>query len=155
MVTLSRRELIFWGGGLLLLAVAIVRTAVPDRSRLRPLSVEGLNIPAETVGTGQTIMRDKTWSPPADIYVMGWNYRVGSAALGSELVLYSGDVQLFNAHYGDAMTPANPAFFPSGSGYLLRKGETLTLRYTIRNTGPPGQSQGAGALVYFVPVEGN
>ena len=39
--------------------------------------------------------------------------------------------------------------------WLLRKGERLTLRYQLSNLGPAGETKGAGALVYFVPVQGN
>ncbi len=84
---------------------------------------------------------------------MGWNYRIGASALGTDLILLADDVRLFHMRAGDLA--ANPAFFQNGSAYLLRKGQTLTLRYALTNTGPPGETRGAGALVYFVPVEGN
>ncbi len=137
----------------LLFAVAIVRTAIPDRSRLRPISVEGIDIPSETIGEGQRVVRDKTWSPPTDVYLLGWNYRIGAEALGSDLVLLVDDVRLFHVRKGDYA--ANPTFFQNGSAYRIRKGQTVKLLYAVMNTGPAGETRGAGALLYFVEAEGN
>ena len=39
--------------------------------------------------------------------------------------------------------------------YRFKPGQALTLRYRLVNMGPAGETKGAGALVYFVPVEGN
>jgi hypothetical protein len=46
-------------------------------------------------------------------------------------------------------------FLPAGSGFLVRKGQTLTMRYRLVNNGPATETRGASALVYFVPVAGN
>jgi hypothetical protein len=59
----SRRDLALWGAGLLLLAVALVRLAVPDRARLRSVSIEAMDIASEPIGQGQTVDREATWSP--------------------------------------------------------------------------------------------
>jgi hypothetical protein len=153
-VSLSRREAALWAGSLLLLAVAVVRLAVPDRSRIRAVSVEGFDIPSEPIAQDQTIIREKTWEPPADVYVLGWNPRVGAAHSRSELVLLDGDVRLFGFLEGAAVT-LNQGALPGGTGYLLRKGRRLTVSLRITNTGPASITGGASALVYFVPVEGN
>ena len=84
---------------------------------------------------------------------MGWNPWVGAAASGGELTLFASGVRLFYFVQGDSA--ANHTVYPGGTGYLLRKGEKLTLRYRLVNMGPAGETKGAGALVYFVPVEGN
>src|SRR3954454_14841675 len=83
----SRRDAALAFAGLLLLAIAIVRVAVPDRLRLRALSVQGLDIDDEPLPSGDTITREKRWSPPTDIYLMGWQYRNGGSSAGSELSL--------------------------------------------------------------------
>lgn len=149
----TRRDLALWGAGLLVLAVALVRLAVPDRARLRPLSVEGIDIPSEPVAQGQTIERRATWSPPDDVYLLGWDYDLASGA-SPRLRLLHGDTRLFMVG-GDAGAGSGHALFPTGAGYRVRKGETLTLVFSVTNLGPPGESRGASALLYFVPVAGN
>jgi hypothetical protein len=150
-----RQEVALGFALLLLLAVAIVRTVmVPDRARLRPVSVEGVEIPTEPIAQGQRIERQKSWSPPAEIYLLGWNYRIGAGASGIDLVLLVNDVSIFHVRTGD-VGGANPAFLPGGAGYRVRPVDKVRLLYVVTNTGPPGDTRGAGALIYFVPVEGN
>jgi len=150
---LTRKEALVAAGCLLLLAVGVVRLAVPDRSRIRALSLQGIDISSERIEQGQVLQRERIWQPPDDIYVLGWNPWVGAAASAGELTLYASGVRLFYFVQGDAA--ANHTSYPAGTGYLLRKGEKLTLRYRLVNLGPAGETKGAGALVYFVPVEGN
>jgi hypothetical protein len=150
---LSRNEALIAAACLLLLAVGLVRLAVPDRSRMRPLSLQGFDIPSETIDQGQTLERERVWEPPDDVYVVGWSPWVGASRSGGELTLYAAGVQLFLFVQGDGS--ANAAAYPAGTGYLLRKGEKLTLRYRLENMGPAGETKGAGAVVHFVPVEGN
>jgi hypothetical protein len=152
-IQVHRTEFLAVVGTLLLLAVLVVRAAVPDRSRLRPLSVEGLDIPSEAIGQGQKVVREKTWTPPSAVYILGWNYRIGSEALGTDLILMVDDVRLFHMRKGDLA--ANPAFFQNSGAYYVRPPQTVKLMYVVTNTGPPGETRGAGALVYFVPADGN
>src|SRR5438105_12201802 len=99
----KRQEVALGVGLLLLLAVAIVRTViVPDRARLRPVSIEGLDIPNEPIAQGQRIERERAWSPPEDVYLLGWNYRLGSSAAGTDLILMAGNVRVFHVRAGDA-----------------------------------------------------
>jgi hypothetical protein len=150
---LTRNEALVGAGCLLLLAVGVVRLAVPDRSRIRPLSLQGFDIASERIDQGQTLQREKVWQPPDDVYIVGWNPWVGAASSGGELTLLAAGVRLFFFVQGDAA--ANHTVYPAGTGYLLRKGQALTLRYRLVNMGPAGETKGAGALVYFVPLEGN
>ena len=152
-LNLSRQELALWAGALLLLAVAIVRLAVPDRSRIRPLSLEGFEIPSETIDQGQTLTRERSWDPPTDVYIMGWSPRIMARGSGATLQLMAGDVRLFEMVEGSAEW--GQGIFPDGAGFLLRKGQKLVLRFRIINGGTPVQTLGANALVYFVPAEGN
>jgi hypothetical protein len=150
---LSRNEALVGAACLLLLAVGVVRLAVPDRSRMRALSLQGFDIPNERIEEGQTLERERVWQPPDDVFVVGWNPWVGAASSGGELTLLAGGVRLFYFVQGSSVT--NNTQYPAGTGYLLRKGERLTLRYRLVNLGPPGDTKGAGAVVYFVPAEGN
>jgi len=153
-VTVTRTELVAGAALLLITAVAAVRIAMVDRPPLRPLSVEGLAIPAEAIGSGQTLVRETQWRAPADVYVMGWSYSLGAPAIVAEIVLKHGDTVLFVGPHGQSQAQ-NPGLLPAGTGYRLPGNEVLTLRLTIQNTGPPGQTFGDQALVYFVPVAGN
>ena len=148
---LEPKDLLLGAGLLVLIAVGLARVAGPDRARMQPVSVEALDIPSETVGQGQTVTREVDWEPPDDVYLIGWRPSAGAPAAEPELMLRVGEVRLFDVR-GDR---AEPAFFPAGSGYLVRKGQRLTLRFTLANSGPAAESRGAGALLYFVPVAGN
>jgi hypothetical protein len=139
---------------LLLVGAGLTRVATRDRPGMRPLSIEGIQIASEPIGTGQTIAREKEWRPPADVYVVGWSYSAGSPGGSPQMLLRHGGTVLFYGSYGGANSP-NPAFYPEGHGYRVPAGEAVTLRLKMANTGPPGQTSGAEALVYFVPVEGN
>jgi hypothetical protein len=150
---LTRNETLIGAGCLLLLAVGVVRLAVPDRSRIRSLSLQGFDIPSERIDHTQTLEREKVWLSPDDIYIVGWNPWVGALSSGGELTLFAAGVRLFFFAQGEGA--ANQTVYPGGTGYLLRKGQPLTLRYRLVNMGPAGETKGAGALVYFVPVEGN
>lgn len=152
-IRVSRLELLAGAGFVLLLAVGVLRIATPGRDALRPVSIQGVEIPSEPIASGQALMREREWRPGTDVYVVGWNYSLGSLHAAPELLLRHGDTVLFLGPKGGAGTE-NTAFLP-GLGYRLQANEPLTLRLTITNTGPAGETQGARALVYFVPVAGN
>jgi hypothetical protein len=103
------------------------------------------------VDQGQTVTREVHWEPPDDVYLIGWHPRAGAPEAEPELLLRVGDVRIFETR-GPATSGAS---FPAGSGYLVRKGQRLTLRFTLANSGPAAESRGARALIYFVPVAGN
>jgi hypothetical protein len=162
---MKNRDLLIGGAILLLLAVALVRMAVPDRSRIRPISIEGFDIKSERVDPGQVLTRELPWSPPDDVYVMGWNPYLGApsdAKYDADIMLYHPDRKLTVFVTGYRVTPPTSTdawrFYslPPHTGFLLQKGERLVLRYRITNTGPQSfETNGATALVYFVPVVGN
>jgi hypothetical protein len=148
----TRRDLALWGAGALLLTAALVRVAVPDRARLRPASIEAIDIATEPIAQGQTIERQGIWNPPDDVYLLGWNYDLRTSAAPS-LRLMHGNTRLFMA--GGAGGTSGHALFPTGTAYRVRKGEALTLVLRVTNGGPPGETHGASVLLYFVPVAGN
>jgi hypothetical protein len=162
---MKNRDVLIGGAILLLLAVALVRIAVPDRSRIRPISIEGFDIKSERVDPGQVLTRELPWSPPDDVYVMGWNPYLGTPSdvkYDADMMLYDPDRKVTVFVTGYRVTPPTSTdawrFYslPLGTGFLLRKGERLLLRYRITNTGAQSfETNGATALVYFVPVTGN
>jgi hypothetical protein len=145
------RDALFAAGLVVLILVGLVRVASPDRSRTRPVSVQAIEIASETVAQGQTATREAGWEPPDDVYVIGWAPRAGAPDAEPEMMLRVGDVRLFEVMGAGGA----PTFYPAGSGYLLRKGQRLTLRLTLTNSGPAAESRGAHALVYFIPVAGD
>jgi hypothetical protein len=150
-VKVEGKELLFAAGLLLLLAVGLCRLVGSDRPRMRPVSVEALEVPSEPVDQGQTVTREVHWDPPDDVYLIGWHPRAGAPEAEPELLLRVGDVRIFETR-GPLTSGAS---FPAGSGFVVRKGQRLTLRFTLANSGPAAESRGARALIYFVPVAGN
>jgi hypothetical protein len=145
------KELLLGAGLLVLIAVGLCRVLGPDRARMRAVSIEALDVPSETVGQGGTVTREVQWDPPDDVYVIGWHPSAGAPEAEPELMIRVGDVRVFETR---GPHPVG-AFFPAGSGYLVRKGQRVTLRLTLANSGPEAESRGARALLYFVPVAGN
>jgi hypothetical protein len=145
------KELLLGAGLLALIAIGVCRVAGPGRSPMRPVSIEAIEIPTETLGQGQTVTREVSWDPPDDVYLIGWHPTAGAPEAEPEMMLRVGEVRIFDTR-GPRPTGA---FFPAGAGYLVRKGQRVTLRLTLDNSGPEGPSHGARVLLYFVPVAGN
>ena len=162
---MNRRDLLIGGACLLLLATALVRIASPDRSRLRPLSVGTFEVQEAQVAPGDTVTLEAHWSPPWDAYVMGWRPWIGlppAAVFDAELMVYQRDAKdtVFVTGQRGTGTEAVDIWrhenLPAGTGYLVRKGQPLTLRYRVENAGrAPFTTRGATALLYYVPAEGN
>jgi hypothetical protein len=154
-MNLSRRDLVVIALGLVLLAIAVVRLAVPDRSRLRPLSVEAIDIATEEIAAHATLERLAVWTPPEDVYVVGWGPRVHARGSKASLMLFLQDRKIMLFDYTEDGQSARNEYVAPGTGFRVAKGEAVTLRYRINNGGPAGPTHGAMALIYFVPVEGN
>src|SRR5262249_332112 len=148
-------EIAIGAGLVLLLAVAVVRLGVVDRTRMRPLEVHAFDIADEPIGHGEEIVRESAWTAAESVYVLGWSYHLGVTTAGAELALLAppGDPGLFDVRAES--TASNPAFFQNGAAYLVRKGQPIRIRYRVLNTGPPGSTRGASALVSFIPAAGN
>src|SRR5262249_30147999 len=118
------RELLLAAGLLALIALGVCRVAGPIRPPMRPVSIEAIEIPSETVGQGQTIDREVGWEAPDDVSVIGWQPRAGAPEAEPELMLHVGEVRLFETR---GPSPSG-AFLPADSGYLVRKGQRVTFR---------------------------
>ena len=162
---MSKRETLLAAASVLLLATALVRIASPDRSRLRPLSVASFEVHEAPVPAGETTTLESHWSPPADVYVMGWNPWIGlpaGATFDAELMMYQPDDKATLFVMGQRGTSSSvvdtwrEVNLPAGTGYLVRKGRPITLRYRVTNGGTQAfTTRGATALLYFVRAEGN
>src|SRR5687767_5655405 len=118
------------GGSILLLAVAILRVAIPDRARLRSLSVEGCFAPSVNLEPGDRLIREAEWKPPDDIYVVGWHAwrkMPPGVVYRSELMLYDRATQatLFlltaaGTGTGEEKDGASGTM-PAGTGYRALK----------------------------------
>ena len=152
-------------GAMTLLAIAIVRLAVPERSRIRPLSIEAFEIAGEPVEPSQSVTREAPWAPPTDVYVMGWNPWIGApsgVAYDADLQVYLPTQKVTLFIFGQRVTPPGTVdawrsfSLPSGTGFKVLKGQKLVFRFRITNMGAQTfDSRGATSLLYFVPVEGN
>ena len=153
---MKRNELLMFGAGLLLLAVAIVRIAVPDRSRIRVLSVEAIQIPAEPIKNGQSIEHTFDWIPPDDVYVVGWGPRPNAKNSGAQMTLFTpGPPAMLLFDYAEDGRPHQNEYAAPGTGFLVRRGSAVKLRFRINNGRPDSSTQGGVALIYLVPVAGN
>jgi hypothetical protein len=148
-MALERRELFLGGCILLLFLTAMVRILSPDAPALRGLSVEGLSIASQPIGQGQSVVSEAAWVAPDDIHVVGWTYRLLGWEATPELTLAVGKTTLFVGTRGSD-PQQSPTFYPGGTGFFVRRGDSVTLRLRVTNTGPPGDTHGASALVYFV-----
>jgi hypothetical protein len=162
-MVVAKRDLALIVGTVLLLATAVVRIATPDRSRLRPLSVEAVHFDPETIDPGQTVTRELQWTPPTDVYVMGWRPWVAIPANrrhNVELALNQGRTALLYAAQSvdppGVVDPWDPQSFPPGTGFVVSRATPLTVRLRVSNTGTePLPTGGATTLLYFVPYAGN
>ena len=152
---MKRHELAILLGVAFLLAIGVVRLAVPDRSRLRALSVEAIQIPSEPIAHGQSIERSIDWTPPADVYIVGWGPRVHARGSSATLMLYlkSRKTMLFD-YQEDGRSSRNEYTAP-GTGFFVAKGEAVTIRYRMNNGGLDSQTLGGVGLIYFVPAAGH
>lgn len=137
-----------------MLGAGLARMAAPKRQPMRAIAIEGIHIRSEPIAQGQTVTREQAWQPPVDVYVVGWNYSIGSLTAGPELLLLHQDTVLFFGPKG-GVAAGNPAFYGEGAGYKVLAGEPVKLRLTITNEGAAGETRGAQALVYFVAADSN
>jgi hypothetical protein len=153
-----------WGAAFLLIAAALIGFSAPDRARLRPLSTEAIWIESVRVDPGQTATSTAEWSPPTDVYVVGWGPWINAPAAAGfqiELMLFepTSRTTLFLASAAQAQGTSRapwPASVLPGYGHRVNRGQRLTLRAKTTNTTDTSfETGGAGAYIYFVPIEGN
>lgn len=134
-----------------LLGGAVVRTVAPPTPPTRQISVEGVEIKSAPIKSGESLVQESMWTAPDDVYIVGWAPDLGAPSALPELSLLSNETSIFLAPRA-SLEGLKPAFLPSGSGYFISKGQKVTLRLHINNSGPDGESRGARALIYFHPV---
>jgi hypothetical protein len=66
-------------------------------------------------------------------------------------LLLAGETRLFEVRGATS----GAGSFPPGSAFRVAKGTNVRLLFKVRNLGPPGETQGANALIYFVPTRDN
>ena len=137
-----------------LAAATLVWVGTPDRSRMRPVSIEAMTLPSQKIGTSETVKLETDWAhPQGDVYVVGWSTHIPAPPAVVSLIAPPGETVIFRAVGGSS--EIKPQFFPGSSGFLLKRGEQLRALYTVTNTGPAGETHGAIVLIYFVPAHGN
>jgi hypothetical protein len=148
---MNRRDIAILGLCSALLGVAAFRLLSPVEGSTRRISVEGVEIKSAAIKSGEALVQEASWSPPDDVFIVGWAADLGSPGAAPELSLRAGPTTIFLVPRGSA-EGLRVAFLPAGTGYLVKKGEIVKLRLQISNSGPDGQSGGAHALIYFHPV---
>ena len=148
---MNRRDITILGLGCALLGIALFRALTPAGAATRRLSVEAVEIKAQPIKSGESLTQESSWTPPDDVFVVGWAPDLGSPGARPNLYLMAGSTSIFAAERG-AIDGMRATFMPSGTGYHVRKGETIKLRLQINNSGPDGDTGGARALIYFHPV---
>ena len=146
---MNRRDLTILAVSSALLGMALFRIVSPATPLTRQISVEAVEIRSKPIKSGESLTQESSWTPPDDVYVVGWAPDLGAPSAAPELYLVSKGTTIFLAPRASL---EGPAFLPSGTGFLVRKGETVTLRLQMLNTGPDGETRGARALIYFHPV---
>lgn len=117
----------------------------------RPILIEAIEIKSQPIKSGETLIQEALWTPPGDVFVVGWAPDLGAPAARPEIHLLSGTTSIFSAQPGPAGQPSRPVFLPARTGFLASRGEPLRLQLRVINTGPEGETGGARALVYFHP----
>ena len=148
---MNRRDVVILALSSALLGVAAFRLLAPPGPATRRISVEAVEIKSAPIKSGEALVQEASWVPPDDVFIVGWAPDLGAPGARPELYLMAGDTTIFVAERG-SLEGLKSVFMPSGTGYLVRKGETVKLRLQINNSGPDGESRGARALIYFHPV---
>ena len=148
---MNRRDLAILAVSSALLGMALLRILAPPVPPPRQLSVEAVEIKSKPIRSGESLVQESSWTPPDDVYIVGWAPDLGAPSALPELYLRVGETTVFLAPRA-SLEGLKPAFLPAGSGFLVRKGEIVRLRLQINNSGPDGESLGARALIYFHPV---
>ncbi|MBX7185089.1 MAG: hypothetical protein K1Y01_08090 [Vicinamibacteria bacterium] len=148
---MTRRDIVTLVLCCALLGAAASRLVSPAAGAVRRISVEAVEIRSAPIKSGESLVQEASWTPPDDVFVVGWAPDLGAPGASPELYLRAGETTIFTAPRA-SLEGLKAVFLPSGTGYLVRKGEVVKLRLQINNSGPDGESRGARALIYFHPV---
>lgn len=148
---MNRRDFALLVASCAFLGLVLFRLMAAPAPPTRRLSVEALEIKSQAVRSGESLTHEASWLPPDDVFIVGWAPELGAPAARPELYLLSRETRIFAAPRG-TLEGLPTLFMPAGTGYLIRKGEPVTLRLRLDNLGPDGETRGARALIYFHPV---
>lgn len=146
---MNRRDMTILALCSALLGAGVFRLIDPPGAT-RMISVEAVEIKSAPIKGGQSLVQEVSWSPPDDVFIVGWAPDAGAPDALPELFLISEQTSLFRQRgSGEGL---RPVFFPSDTGYFVRKGGSVKLRLQMTNSGADGETKGARALIYFHPV---
>lgn len=148
---MSRRDVLLLLASVLVLGVGVSRLVLAPGPATRQVSVEAAIIGSAPIASGASLVQDGSWLPPDDAFIVGWAPSVGAPDALPELHLKSGVTTIFSV-IPSSVDAFRPTFLPAGSGFLVRKGESVSLQLKVRNSGADGETRGARALIYFHPV---
>jgi hypothetical protein len=147
---MNARDLILVGVSAALIGGAVVRVVGPGTEPTRRISVEAMEIRSAPIRSGESLVQEVSWTPPDDVYIVGWTPDPGAPTAQPEMHLLSDKTTIFLQR--GVVDGPKPVFFPAGTGFLLTKERSLKLRLQMTNSGADGETKGARALIYFHPV---
>jgi hypothetical protein len=148
---MNRRDLTILVLSAAFFAFGVFRLLSAGGQTTRKISVDAVIIASAPIKRDESLEQVASWIAPDDVYVVGWAPTVGAPTASPEIHLLSGSTTIFSDR-SSTLEGLRPVFFPSGSGFLVRKGESLSLQLRMKNSGPDGETQGARALIYFHPA---
>jgi hypothetical protein len=148
---MTRRDITILALSSALLGIALFRILAPATPPTRQISVEAVEIKSQPIKSGQAVVQESSWTPPDDVFVVGWAPDLGAPSAAPELYLVSNGTTMFLAPRASP-EGLKPSFLPAGTGFVVKKGDVVTLRLQMLNSGPDGETRGARALIYFHPV---
>ena len=150
-ILMQRRDLAILALSSALLGIAGFRLLSPGGALTRQISVEAVEVKSKPIKSGEALVQESSWTPPDDVFIIGWAPDLGAPSALPELYLVSQGTTVFLAPRA-SLEGLKAAFLPAGTGFLVRRGETVTLRLQMTNSGANGETKGARALIYFHPV---
>jgi hypothetical protein len=148
---MNRRDLTILALSAALFAFGVFRLISAGGQATRQISVEAVIISSAPIKGGESLEQVASWVAPDDVYLVGWAPTVGAPTASPEIHLLSGSITIFSDR-SSTLEGLRPVFFPAGTGFLVRKGDSLRLQLRMVNSGPDGETKGARALIYFHPV---
>lgn len=149
--SMNRRDVLLLVASTAVLGFGVARIVSAPGPATRQVSIEAAIIGSAPIARNASLVQEASWTPPDDAFIIGWSPSVGAPDALPELHLKSGRTTIFSV-IPSSVDAFRPTFLPAGSGFLVRKGEPVTLQLAVHNSGADGETRGARALIYFYPV---
>ena len=92
---MTRRDLLILAASCAVLGLALFRLLAPSGQTTRRISVEAVEIKSRPIKSGESAIQEASWTPPDDVFVVGWAPDVGAPEARPNLFLMSGSTAIF------------------------------------------------------------